>query len=271
MIKDITLGQYYQTSSPIHKLDPRIKIVLLIVLLVFIYCASNIFSVIFVALFFGFIIILSKVPISLYFKNLKVILPILLFTTLVNVFYNAEGVKLVDFWIIHITSGGIAKALLLALRIVMLILISSTLTYTTSPNDLTDGIERLLSPLKYVGLANGIHTLSMMLTIALRFIPTLIEETEKIMNAQKARGADFETGKLSDRIKALIPILIPLLLSSFRRSYELADAMECRCYNGGKGKQRMKQLNLTKSDYITLVIVAVFCAGVILLNIIFRG
>ena len=157
----------------------------------------------------------------------------------------------------------------MATRIILLIFISSALTYTTTPNDLTDAIERLLSPLKYVGLKNAVHTLAMMMTIALRFIPTLIEEAEKIMNAQKARGADLENGKLTERVKALIPILIPLLISSVRRAYELAEAMECRCYNGGEGRTRMKQMHMAGRDFAVFGAALVICAGVITLNILF--
>lgn len=157
----------------------------------------------------------------------------------------------------------------MALRVVLLILVSSTLTYTTTPNDLTDALERLLSPLKFIGLGNAVHTMSMMMTIALRFIPTLVEETEKTVNAQKARGADFETGKLSEKIKAVIPILIPLLISSIRRAYDLAEAMESRCYNGGVGRVRMKRMKLKTSDYIIAFIFIAFCAACLVLNYIF--
>ena len=162
---------------------------------------------------------------------------------------------------------GVSRALFMATRIILLIFISSALTYTTTPNDLTDAIERLLSPLKFVGLKNAVHTLAMMMTIALRFIPTLIEEAEKIMNAQKARGADLENGKLTERVKALIPILIPLLISSVRRAYELAEAMECRCYNGGEGRTRMKQMHMAGRDFIVLGASLVICGGIITLNI----
>ena len=192
---------------------------------------------------------------------------VLVFTAIINMFYADGGTVLIGFWKIQITTGGIYRALFMSLRIVLLIFISSVLTYTTTPNNLTEAIERLLSPLKYVGLKNAVHTFAMMMTIALRFIPTLIEEAEKIMNAQKARGADLESGNLKEKVKALIPILIPLLFSAVRRAAELADAMECRCYNSGEGKTRMKQLKLHFRDLMLTVVTLMFAAGVILFNI----
>lgn len=268
MLKDITFGQYVETRSLIHRADPRVKMVLLILLVVFIFVSQNMYSMALSLAFVVAVIIISRVPIKMYLKNLKAVLPIILLTTIINMFYGDEssGV-LVEFWKLTITYDGLYRAVFMTLRIVLLIVISSSLTYTTTPNDLTDAIEHLLSPLKYVGLKSAVHTLALMMTIALRFIPTLVEEAEKIMNAQKARGADLENGSLKERIKALIPILIPLLISSVRRAYELAEAMECRCYNGGEGKTRMKQLKVGKVDFFAVGITLVFCAGVILLNI----
>ena len=184
-------------------------------------------------------------------------------------FYSEGGELIFDFWIFALTTAGIYKAIFMTLRILLLILISSVLTYTTSPNDLTDAIERLFSFLKIFGLKNAVHTLAMMMTIALRFIPTLIEETDKIMNAQKARGADLESGNLIEKIKALIPILIPLLISSVMRAFQLAEAMECRCYNGGEGRVRMKQLKLSCIDFFAFGFCVIVCAVVILFNIYF--
>ena len=254
MLKDITFGQYYEGRSVIHKTDPRVKILLMILFIVFVFLAKNAF-----ALTFAGVSVLAL-------KNIKAILPVLIFTAIINVFYG-EGETLIRLWKLTVTTGGVYRALFMAARIIMLIFISGTLTYTTTPNDLTDAIESLLSPLKFIGLKNAVHTLAMMMTIALRFIPTLIEEAEKIMNAQKARGADLENGKLKDRVKALIPILIPLLISAVRRAYELAEAMECRCYNGGEGRTRMKQMHLESCDlWVSLVSVAM-CGGVIALNI----
>lgn len=268
MLKDITFGQYFESKSFLHKTDPRIKIVLMIALIVFIFISKNMFSLGFATLCTFFIIAISKVPIKMYLKNMKAILPILIFTAIINLFYGEGGTVLFSFWKLSITTDGIYRSVFMALRIILLIFISSILTYTTTPNDLTDAIESLLSPLKFIGLKSAVHTLAMMMTIALRFIPTLIEEAEKIMNAQKARGADLESGGLIDRVKALIPILIPLLISSVRRAYELAEAMECRCYNGGEGKTRMKQMKLSVIDFIASGFVIIVCAGILFLNLI---
>ena len=269
MLDSITFGQYIDVGSLVHRLDPRFKILALIASIVFIFLAGNFVTLGFVTAFTLAILLLSRVPIKMYLKNLKVILPVIIFTAIINMFYAGEGNLLVDWWIFKITTGGIERAVFMALRVVLLILISAVLTYTTTPNDLTDAIERLCLPLKFIGLGSVVHMLAMMMTIALRFIPTLIEETQKITNAQKARGASFEEGNLMQRIKALIPILIPLLISSIRRAYELAEAMECRCYNGGKGKQRMKQLRIKTADIISAAVLCVFCAGVIVLNLFF--
>ncbi len=269
MLDNITFGQYIDVPSVIHRLDPRLKILLLIAVVVFIFMAGNFLSLGLVAVFTLCVLLLSKIPVKMYLKNLKVILPVIIFTAVINTLYAGGGKTLISWWIIHITTGSIERALFMATRVVLLILISATLTYTTTPNDLTDAIERLFSPLKFIGLGSAVHMLAMMMTIALRFIPTLIEETQKIMNAQKARGASFDEGKLMQRIKALIPILIPLLISAIRRAYELAEAMECRCYNGGKGKQRMKQLRLKTGDLLALLTVVIYCGGVLTLNLFF--
>ncbi len=270
MIKDITFGQYFETKSKIHKLDPRIKILLLLVLLVFIFLCKNFVSMGFLTAFILICALITKIPFKVYLKNIKVILPVVIFTALINLFYSGgEGDVLLHWWKLTITTDGISRALFMAIRIVILIFTSSILTYTTTPNDLTDAIERLLSPLKFIGLGNAVHTVAMMMTIALRFIPTLVEETDKIMSAQKARGADLENGKLIERIKALIPILIPLLISSVRRAYELAEAMECRCYNGGSGRTRMKQLKLHIGDLISSMIMVSVCIAVLLINKLF--
>ena len=254
MLKDITFGQYFDSKSVVHKADPRIKILLLVLIIVFIFLAGNFYGLGLAALFILIIMLVSKIPLKMYFKNLKAILPILIFTSLINVFYG-DGDVLFSIWKFDVTVGGLERAGFMALRIVLLIISSSTLTYATTPNDLTDGIESLLSPLKFIGLKTAVHTLAMMMTIALRFIPTL------------ARGADLESGNLKEKVKALIPILIPLLFSAVRRAAELADAMECRCYNSGEGKTRMKQLKLHFRDFMITFITLVFGAGVILLNI----
>ncbi len=266
MLKDITFGQYFDANSLIHRADPRIKIVLLILSIAFIFISESFWGLGLSALFVLAAMILSKIPVKMYFKNLKAVLPILLFTAIINAFYG-EGKVLFKVWKLELTVGGLERAGFMALRIVLLIIISSILTYTTTPNDLTDAIEKLLSPLRFIGLKKAVHTLAMMMTIALRFIPTLVEEAQKIMNAQKARGADLESGNLKEKIKALIPILIPLLFSAVRRAAELADAMECRCYNSGEGKTRMKQLKLHFRDYALSFVTVCFGVGVILLNI----
>ncbi|MBR2044257.1 MAG: energy-coupling factor transporter transmembrane protein EcfT [Clostridia bacterium] len=267
MISDITFGQYFPAESVIHRLDPRTKFLMLIFIIVLIFLATDFYGMAVVLALCLAVMLLSKIPFKMYFKNLKAILPVLLLTAIINSLYVKEGTVLFDKWIITITSGGIYKAVFMAVRIALLIIISSTLTYTTTPNDLTDAIERLCKPLKYIGLGSAVHMLTMMMTIALRFIPTLIEETQKIMNAQKARGADIENGGLISRVKALVPILIPLIILSVRRAYDLAEAMECRCYNGGVGKQRMKQLKFGSRDAVAVVICFAWAAVIIALRI----
>lgn len=269
MLNDITFGQYFPADSVIHKMDARIKLVLLVVLIVVVFLCQNFVSLGIFGIFTVAVMLLSKIPIKLYLKNIKVIIPIIIFTAILNVFYIKSGIVLLDVWKITIWSGGVTKATFMAVRVLLLVLISSVLTYVTTPTDLTDGLERLFKPLKFIGLGEAVHTMSMMMTIALRFIPTLIEETDKIMNAQKARGADLETGSIAKKVKALLPILIPLLISSVRRAYELAEAMECRCYNGGKGRVRMKQLTLHSRDYMSVVLCAAVLTGIICCNILF--
>ena len=267
MLRDITFGQFYQTDSPLHRLDPRLKIVFLITQIVFVFVAGNFVSLSIVLALMLLEIAFSKVPVKLYLKNLKAILPILIFTLIFNLFYGTGDNILFHFWIITVTTESIIRSVYLLLRILILIISGSVLSYTTSPNDLTDAIEKLFSPLSFIGLKSAVHTLAMMMTIAIRFIPTLVEETEKIIFAQKARGADFENGGFKDKINSLIPILIPLLISSVRRAYELAEAMECRCYNGCEGRVRMKQFKLKRIDLFSALFVIVMSAGVVLSNI----
>ncbi len=271
MIKDITFGQYFEGTSPVHRLDPRSKLLLLIYYIAFIFITQNMWALAFAALFTVAIMLITRISFKIYLKNLKAVLPIVIFTAAINIFYSEGGTVLLEFWRFTVTTSGLMRAVYMMLRIMLLITVSSVLTYTTTPNDLTDGIERLCAPLKLVGLGGAVHTLAMMMTIALRFIPTLVEETEKIMNAQKARGADLENGKLIERVRALIPILIPLLISSVRRANELAEAMECRCYNRGKGKTRLKQLRFGSLDLAAVVISLLFGAVIILLNFLFKG
>lgn len=266
MLKDITFGQYFESSSVIHRVDPRTKILLLILDVVFLFLTNSLWALLVCALQVLTIMLLSRVPLKMFLKNIKTILPIIIFTSIINLFYGSGDV-LLSVWKITVTTGGVYRAVYMTARIILLILISSVLTYTTTPNDITDAIESLLSFLRIFGLRSAVHMLAMMMTIALRFIPTLVEETDKIMNAQKARGADLESGKLFERIRALIPILIPLLISSVRRAYELAEAMECRCYNGGVGRVRMKKLRYSLIDLWATLVNAVFCGGVIAFNI----
>ena len=264
MLKDITIGQYFPGNSVIHKMDPRMKIVLAIAYIVMLFMAKGFSAiavgVVFLAVCYG----ISRIPISLVLKSLKPVIPIILFTAILNMFF-VEGDPVFQWAFITITKQGLATAALMSIRIVCLIAGTSLLTYTTSPIVLTDGIERLLTPLKKLHLP--VHELAMMMTIALRFIPTLIEETDKIMSAQKARGADLESGGLVQRAKALVPILIPLFISAFRRADDLALAMECRCYRGGEGRTRMKQLSLERRDIVGAAIVVLTIAAIVLLNI----
>ena len=266
-MSDITFGQFIDTNSFIHKLDPRCKLLLLIAFIVFIFIAGNYISLGLLAVLLLTGIFASKIPLKMYLKNIKVILPVILITALLNVFYTSGGKVLLDWWIFTVTTNGIYRALFMALRILLLILSSAVLSYTTSPTALTGAIESLLKPLKFIGLSNAVHTMAMTMTIALRFIPTLIEETQKIMNAQKARGADLDSGNLLKKVKALLPILIPLLISSVRRAYELAEAMECRCYNGGKGRTKYRIMKYSARDLVTALVVCAVFAGSVLINV----
>lgn len=263
MLKEITLGQYFPGNSIIHRMDPRMKIILLTAYIVFIFLTKNYISLSLMALSVLGVLFISKVSPKLYFKSIKAIVFIVIFTSVLNLFYGT-GEPLWQWNFLKITQSGINTAVFVAVRIIALVLVSSVLTYTTSPTDLTDGIERLLKPLSVFHIK--VHEIAMMMTIALRFIPTLLEETDKIMSAQKARGADLESGNLLKRIKALIPILIPLFISAFRRAYDLAMAMESRCYHGGDGKTRMKVLKYSKYDYFALSVLCVLFIGVIICN-----
>lgn len=249
MLKDITLGQFFPGKTVVHRLDPRTKLILVIVYLVALFSAKSFVTYgIMLATLCG-VIAASKIKPKVILKSIKPLLFIICLTGLLNLFYT-QGEPLVHFWIFTITKEGLRSAIFMVLRISMLISGTFMLTYTTSPIALTDGLEQLLGPLKKIKVP--VHELSMMMCIALRFIPTLIEETDKIMSAQKARGADFETGSLLHRAKALIPILVPLFISSFRRADELAVAMECRCYHGGEGRTRLKQLHYGRNDAVAL-------------------
>lgn len=263
MLKDITLGQYFPGNTPVHRLDPRTKLVLVCIYIIALFCAKYYFSYALMACFLAFSMFLSHIGLRVIMKGLKPLLFIIVLTGILNLFYT-EGTPLVTFWIFTITREGIQNAFFMIARIVMLIFGTFLLTYTTSPIALTDALELLLNPLKKIKLP--VHELSMMMCIALRFIPTLISETDKIISAQKARGADFETGNLIRRSKALIPILVPLFISAFRRADELAVAMESRCYHGGIGRTRMKQLKMSSNDYLALIVGVVLLTAVIILR-----
>lgn len=255
MLKDVTIGQFFPGKSAVHRLDPRVKLVLVLAMIVALFMADGVISY---AIMIGFllaVIRISKIPLKMVVRGLKPILFILCFTAVLNLFYT-PGDYLWEWGFLHISKQGIFVAIKMVLRIMLLIIGTSMLTYTTSPIQLTDGLERLLSPLKRFHAP--VHELSMMMSIALRFIPTLIEETEKIISAQKARGADFESGSLIERAKAMVPILVPLFISAFRRADELAVAMECRLYRGDVGRTRMKQLKVTGLDCAAIAISAVF-------------
>ncbi len=262
MLRDITIGQHFPGDSLVHKFDPRMKLVLTIVYIILLFAASNplglTLSLVFLVAMYG----VAKIPFKLITKSLKPILPIILFTAVLNLFFvSGEGEPLVHFWVLNIYAEGLRYAILMAVRVMALIAGTSLLTYTTSPIVLTDAIEQLLKPLGRLHFP--VHELAMMMSIALRFIPTLIEETDKIMNAQTASGAMLDNGSMMERVKALVPVLIPLFISAFRRADELAMAMECRCYRGGDGRTRLKVLRCTWQDYIDLA-VCIVCFMVLL-------
>ena len=262
MLRDITIGQHFPGNSLVHRFDPRLKLVLTVAYIVLLFAASNPLGLTLSILFLGVMYKVAKIPVKMIGKSLKPILPIVLFTAVLNLFFvSGEGDPLVHFWFLSIYAEGVRYAVLMAVRVMALIAGTSLLTYTTSPIVLTDAIEQLLKPLGKLHFP--VHELAMMMSIALRFIPTLIEETDKIMNAQKARGAQLDTGKMTDRVKALVPVLIPLFISACRRADELAMAMECRCYRGGTGRTRLKVLRCEKQDYIDLA-VCIACFAVIL-------
>lgn len=252
MLKDITIGQYFPGDTVVHRLDPRTKLILTILYIVALFAAKDFVSYGFVVLLLVAIVVLSKTKPAMLFRGLKPLIIILILTGILNVLYTPGTHVVAKFWIFTVTLEGIKTAILMMLRIVMLIMGTSILTYTTSPIALTDGLEMLMNPLKKIKVP--VHEMSMIMSIALRFIPTIIEETDKIMNAQKARGADFETGSLISRAKAMLPILVPLFISAFRRADELAMAMESRCYHGGDGRTRLKVLKYQGRDAAALIL-----------------
>ncbi len=267
MITDITIGQYFPGNSLVHKMDARMKIILTVALIVAIFICKTLPSLAVIVLASIALVLVSKIPLKTVYKSIKPLGIIILFTAVLNLFYG-KGEPLIQIWKLKITEAGIMTAVFMAIRIISLVVISSLLTYTTSPNELTDALERLMKPLKIFKI--DVHSISMTMTIALRFIPTLIEEIDKIMSAQKSRGADMESGGIIHRAKALIPVLIPLFISAFRRANELAYAMECRCYRGGEGRTKMKVMKFSSRDYISLVVVILFIALLVSFNFIFK-
>ena len=264
MIKDITIGQYFPGNSVIHRLDSRVKLVLDILYLVILFTAQSYTGLLLGMLFMVMCYMLARIKLVMILKSVKPILPLMIFTGILNLFFVKGETPLFKWEFIEIYPEGVNTALFMLIRVITLIVGMSLLTYTTSPIMLTDAIERLLSPLKKIHVP--VHELSMMMTIALRFIPTLVEETDKIMSAQKARGADFESGSLFQKAKALVPILVPLFISAFRRADELATAMECRCYHGGEGRTKLHVLKYQRRDYVALTGGAVILVLVVALR-----
>ena len=265
MLRDITIGQYFPGESIIHRLDPRFKIVITFIYILMLFTGSNIVCLAVGAVYTIMAILISKIPFKMFVKSIKPIFPFLILTAVMNIVFVGSGDIVFEWKFLKITQDGINTSIFMIVRIVLLIAGSSLLTYTTSPITLTDAIERLLSPLKKIKVP--VHELAMMMSIALRFIPTLIEETDKIMSAQKARGAEIDTGSFTTRAKNMVSILVPLFISSFRRADELATAMECRCYHGGEGRTRLRQMKSASRDYIALTLTLVFYGGAIAVNI----
>ena len=264
MLKDITLGQFFPGDTPIHKLDPRTKLLCVILYIVALFNAKGPLTYGIMIAVLAVCILVSRVEWRALTRGLKPVYFIVAFTAIMNMFFTS-GTPVADVWLLrHITWEGIISAVQMVLRIVMLIMGTFLMTYTTSPIALTDGLEHLLSPLKK--LRFPVHELAMMMSIALRFIPTLIEETDKIMSAQKARGADFESGNLLSRAKAMVPILVPLFISAFRRADELATAMECRCYHGGEGRTKLSELHYQTRDWVAYLTGAALLAVMIVLR-----
>ncbi len=271
MLNDVIFGQYYPQKSFFHRMDPRAKIVLMIAYIVAIFVADNFFGLAAVTLFLIVTVIFSRVPFGSVLRSVKMILFLIIFTAILNLFfYSTEGVHLIWQWgILALSWESIVNMIFLAFRLFLLVMGTSILTLTTAPVELTDGIESLLKPLKYIKFP--VHELALIMSIALRFIPTLMDETNRIIAAQKARGADFETGGLFKRAKAMIPVLIPLLVSAFRRAEELGDAMDARCYSGAKGRTKYKKLTFTWRDLAATLVVAALITGIVLLNIYIPG
>lgn len=268
MLRDITIGQYYQTESVIHSLDPRVKLMGTMVFIISLFIGRSVWMYLAVTLFLFGVIKLSKVPLQFIIKGLKAVLILVILSAAFNLFLT-DGTVVLRLWKLTITKEGIITAVFMVIRLLYLIMGSSLMTLTTTPNNLTDGLEKGLGFLKVIKVP--VHEIAMMMSIALRFIPILIEETDKIMKAQMARGADFENGNLIEKAKAMIPILVPLFVSAFRRANDLANAMEARCYHGSEGRTKMKPLKYTKNDRIAYGVLAVYLAGIIALNVFMGG
>ncbi|MBR5520894.1 MAG: energy-coupling factor transporter transmembrane protein EcfT [Oscillospiraceae bacterium] len=268
MLKDITIGQHFPGNSPVHNLDARLKIVITVLFVVVMFMSTNFPGLILSAVFVLTMYKLSGIPLKMLKKSIKPLLPLIFFTVVLNLFFITGEVPLIKIGALEIYMEAVIFCIVMISRILLLICGTSLLTYTTSTIALTDGLEALMKPLNKINFP--VHEMAMMMTIALRFIPTLIEETEKIMNAQKSRGALLDSGTFMDRIKALVPILVPLFISAFRRAEELATAMECRCYHGGEGRTRLRQLKITKDDIRYTVVCMVFFAVILSMKIFFK-
>ena len=264
MIRDITIGQYYPANSKLHRLDPRVKIVCTFLFLISLFCFQNILGYVIATIFLASIIRISKVPFKFIVKGLRPVIMLLMITVLFNLFLTKTGTVIFEAWVFKITDEGLRTAGFMTVRLIYLILGSSLMTFTTTPNALTDGIEKLLWPLRKIKLP--VHEIAMMMSIALRFIPILLEETDKIMKAQIARGADLESGNIIQKAKAMIPILVPLFVSAFRRATDLAMAMEARCYRGGEGRTKMKPLVYQKKDYIAYAVMIFYFVVAVLVG-----
>lgn len=264
MISNISIGQYFPNNSVIHKMDPRVKFVLTFVYILYIFICNNIASLFSASILLFIVVLFSKIKLSLILKSIKPVILIIIITSFLQIFYNAKGTELLSIWKIKITTGGLYFAIFTTIRILSLVVASSMLTFTTTPTRLSDAMESVFSPMKILKI--NVHSIAMMMTIALRFIPTIIEEVDKIISAQKSRGADLESGSLIKRAKAMIPIFVPLFVNSFKRAYDLAFAMECRCYQGGEGRTKLNIMKVKQVDIIAIIIFIIMLPIIIILN-----
>lgn len=265
MLRDITIGQYYPADSKIHSLDPRVKLLATLVYIISLFMVDDVFSLLFISVALAAVIVTSKVPFTYIMRGLHSIIILLIFAAAFNIFLT-PGIPIFTIWKLNVTKEGIKSAAVMMIRMIYLIAGTSLMTLTTTPNALTDGLEKSLSPLNKINVP--VHEIAMMMSIALRFIPILIEETDKIMKAQMARGADFESGSIIKKAKNMVPLLVPLFVSAFRRANDLAMAMEARCYHGGEGRTKMKPLKYQKGDAVAYALLAAYLAGVIIIKIV---